>query len=150
MAIVLSVYNKFREALLTGHDFDWNNDTIKAMLVANTYTPDIDAHDFLDDVRAHEIANGNGYTTNGATLASKTVTIDTANDRVAVDAADLSWASANFTAKYVVIYKDVGGADATRLLVCVFDLDDSSSSASKTVQGGTFALNFNAAGIFAI
>ncbi|MCC7208322.1 MAG: hypothetical protein IT323_13525 [Anaerolineae bacterium] len=60
-------------------NIDYLSDTIKGALIANTYTPDRDAHDFWDDVVAHEVPNGNGYTTGGATLASKTLTYTVAN-----------------------------------------------------------------------
>lgn len=59
-------------------NIDYLSDTIKVALVASTYTPDRTAHDFWDDVVAHEIS-GTGYIAGGATLSSKTLTVTAAN-----------------------------------------------------------------------
>jgi hypothetical protein len=68
-------------------------DTIKALLVSDAYTPNKD-HDFVSEVT--EISGASGYTGGfgGAgrkTLASKTLTVDDANDRFVFDAADVSY-----------------------------------------------------------
>lgn len=49
------------------------SDTIKCAIATSAYTPNLQTHDFFDDV-TNQLANGNGYTTGGATLASKTIT----------------------------------------------------------------------------
>lgn len=142
MATTVTVYTRFREEVLRGHDFDWNNDTIKAALVTNVYTPNRNTDDYWDDVVANELAAGSGYTTGGVTLSSKSVTLDAANNRVLVDAADPQWTSATFTAKYLVIYKSTG-VNSTSLLVAYVNLDDSSGTASKSVSAGTFTVQFS-------
>lgn len=51
--------------------------TVKVALVDSSYTPDTDpttGHDTWSDVSADEIANGNGYTTGGATVGSDVAT----------------------------------------------------------------------------
>lgn len=58
-------------------EIDFDTDTIKAMLCAAGYTPDLDAHDYKNDV-TNEVT-GTGYTAGGATLASKTQTLTAAN-----------------------------------------------------------------------
>lgn len=68
-------------------DIDWANDTIKYALLTSSASPDLASDEFFDDLDANEVANGNGYTTGGVTLASKTLaTVD--------DAAVTAWASA--------------------------------------------------------
>lgn len=49
--------------------------TIKAALVTSAWTPDADesGNDLWADISANEIANGNGYTTGGVTLANKSL-----------------------------------------------------------------------------
>lgn len=70
-------------------------DTIKAYLVASSYTPDVD-HDFVSSVT--EIGSVSGYTPGfgGAgrkTLASKTIAEDDTNNRVAFTAASVSYST---------------------------------------------------------
>jgi hypothetical protein len=57
---------------------DFLSDTINIALVTSSYTPNADTHDFWDDVVANE-TSGTGYTANGATLGSKTLTYTAAN-----------------------------------------------------------------------
>lgn len=66
------------------------SDTIKAYLVATSYTPNVD-HDFFNDVT--EIGAVTGYTpgyNSGShpTLASKTISADDTNNKIVFDAAD--------------------------------------------------------------
>jgi hypothetical protein len=68
-------------------DLDPDTDTYKAILLADTYSPDLNAHEFIDDVIAHEIAAGGGYTAGGVTLTN--VTINTV-----VAASLTAWAAA--------------------------------------------------------
>jgi hypothetical protein len=67
--------------LLSGANvWDWDTDTIKVALTTSTYVPDIDVHDFFNDV-TNEVT-GTGYTAGGATLATPTLTYDTASDQI--------------------------------------------------------------------
>jgi hypothetical protein len=59
-------------------NIDYLSDTINIALVTSSYTPNLATHDFWDDVVANEVS-GTGYTANGATLGSKTITITAAN-----------------------------------------------------------------------
>jgi len=71
-----ALYDNGRESFLRG-EISWNSDDIKAILVdTGTYTVDLDAHQFLDDIP------GGARVATSANLASKTTT-----DGVA-DAAD--------------------------------------------------------------
>jgi hypothetical protein len=77
-------FNKLFANLLGGEtageslSIDWLSDTIKVALLANTYTPAKDTHEFFGDVNADEVS-GAGYTVGGATLGSKTLTYTPAN-----------------------------------------------------------------------
>lgn len=103
---------------------------------------DQDANDYLDDLPDHEVANGNGYTTGGATLGSKTCTV--ASKVTTFDAADVAWSASTITARYAVIYYATGIA-ATSLLIGYVDFGADQSSSS-----GTFQITWNASGIFTI
>jgi len=114
-------------------DIDFELDTFKAMLVTSSYTPNKDTHDFRDDV-TNEVANGNGYTTGGAT-STVTVTKDTANDRVTIQFGAISWASSTITARGCVYYKSRGGASSADEIIAYNDFGSNVSS-----TGGTFSV----------
>lgn len=126
-------YNRFK-ANLMNKEIDMEADTIKAALLVNTYTFDKD-HDVLTDVNANE-TSGTGYTAGGVTLASKAVAQDDTNDRATFDAADLSWTTATFTARYLVLWDDTVAGDP---LIAAFDF-----GSDKSVTGGTFTVVWGA------
>lgn len=124
-------------------EVDWDTDTIKVALLANTYTPDQDVHDYFDDVVASEVS-GTGYTAGGETLGTKTATYDGATNVVKLDAADVSWAASTITARYAVIYVATGVNTTSTLLGYVdFGADVSSSS-------GAYTLTWHADGILKV
>jgi hypothetical protein len=109
---------------------DLDTDTFKLLLTTATYTPNQDTHDFRDDV-TNEVANGNGYTTGGVTLASVAVTYDSASQQVRFDVADPSWTfTASKTWRNGVVYKSRGGAASADELLAylVWDADQSVST----------------------
>lgn len=126
----------------TNGQADWDTDTIKVSLHTSTYTPDEDAHDFYNDV-SNEVSSAN-YTAGGATLGTKTVTLDTTNNRLELDAADTSWSNVSFTARYAVIYKSTGTASTSVLLGYV------DFGGDETVSSGTFTITWDAEGILQI
>ena len=86
---------------------DWLTDTINIALVTNAWTPAVDTNKFWDDISANEVANGNGYTTGGKTLGTKTLVYTAAGNISTADAADpTAWTGlgAGFTFRYAVIY----------------------------------------------
>jgi hypothetical protein len=76
MPVTTSWYRRSDIALFN-KEIDWDTDTIKVALTTSTYTPNLDTHDYFDDI-TNEIT-GTGYTAGGATLASKTITYTAAN-----------------------------------------------------------------------
>lgn len=136
------VYNKGMAKLLDS-TIDLASDVIRVLLVDSTYTFDPD-HDFVDDVSGDEIAVS-GYAR--ATLASKTLTEDTANDRFKFDATDVAFGTlaSGATVGGAVIYRQTGGDDSTPTndeLICFLDFSDTPTN------GGSFTLQFHADGIF--
>jgi hypothetical protein len=123
-------------------EVDWDSDTIKVMLLSSGYTPNQDTHDYLDDVVASEVT-GTGYTAGGATLASKTLTYDGANNVTVLDAADVTWASSTITARYAVIYSDAGATNSQKVLLGYVDFGSDQSSTS-----GNFTITWDSTGIF--
>jgi len=107
------VYNRGLDELR-----DFTTDTFRALLLDNTYTPDKD-DDFVSDLTGELV--GAGYSRQ--TLATKTRTVDNAQDRITYDAANPDFGSIVIgeTAQYMVVYRFVTN-DADSLLVVSFDL----------------------------
>lgn len=125
------IYNSCLNDMATGAiDFDTNS--FKIELVTSSYTPNKDTHTKRSDV-TNEIS-GTGYTAGGVSTAV-TVTNDTANDRIDINFADVSWASATLTAAAAVIYKATGTA-STDNLVAYLDF-----GGNVTSTNGTFTLD---------
>jgi hypothetical protein len=125
-------------------EVDWDSDTIKVALLTSSYTPNQDTHDYFDDVSTYEVT-GTGYTTGGQTLGSKTVTYDSANNVIVLDAADVTWSSSTITARYAVVYDDSGASASTKPLIGYVDFSSDQSSTN-----GNFTITWDATGIVRI
>jgi hypothetical protein len=135
------VFNSFKRDIMNG-TLDLDTQDIKVMLVTSAYTPDIDAHEFIDDV-TNEVV-GTGYTAGGQSLATKTVVVDDTNDRGVFDAADPSWTTATITARGAVLYYD-SGVPATSPLIGYWDF-----GSDQVSTAGTFTININVIGILTL
>lgn len=124
---------------LANASWDWDTDTIKISLHTSSYAVDPDTHDFFNDV-TNEVSSAN-YTAGGITLTSPTVTYDSATNETRLDAADVSWSSVTFTARYAVIYKSTGTA-STSPLIAYIDF-----GADQTVSSGNFSITFDTTGV---
>lgn len=135
------IYSNLPKHLMNAN-ISLESDTIKVALVTSSYTPDQDAHEFFDDI-TNEVT-GTGYTAGGATLASKTVTADTANNAGVFDAANVTWSTSTITARGAVVYKSTGTASTSPLIEYIdFGID-------KISSGADFTITWDAAGIFKI
>jgi hypothetical protein len=131
----------------TAPNIDWLSDTIYIALCTASYTPNQGTDEFWSTPVANEVANGNGYTTNGALLASKTLAsaalVTTFNA-----ASPAAWVAsgAGFTAAYAVIYDRTPATDATRPLICYITF----ASTKTLAAGDTLTITFNGSGIFTV
>jgi len=132
------IYNSAVDDMARGA-IDFDTDTFKVLLVTSSYTPNKDTHDRRDDV-TNEVT-GTGYTAGGVTSAC-TVTKDTANDKVTLQFASVSWASSTITARGAVIYKSRGGASSADELVAYndFGADVSTTAGTFTIAASTITL----------
>ena len=122
--------------------WDWDTDTIKVSLHTSTYSPNLDTHDFYDDV-SNEISNTGSYTggaSGGVTLTTPTVTYDSATDETRLDGDDISVTSATLTARYAVIRKSTG-TTSTSPLIGLVDF-----GADQSVSSGTFNIVWDSTG----
>jgi hypothetical protein len=137
------LYGQFLSQALN-KEIDWDTDTIKVALLTNAYTPDQDAHNYLDDVVANEVT-GTGYTAGGNTLANKTNSYNSATNVITLDADDTTWSSSTITARYAVIYDATPATNATRPLIGYVDFGSDQSSSN-----GNFTITWDATGIVRI
>lgn len=135
MAVTALPYATALLALGRG-DFDFENDTFKAMLTTAGYVPNYDTDEYLTDV-TNEIT-GTAYTAGGVTLTGLTWTYDTtdpANKRCVLNADAILWSGATWTgARRLVVYKDEGGVAAVSRLLGVIDYGVDKSPANEDFE----------------
>ena len=135
------LYNSAKFRLLQG-TFDFANDTFKVALLTSAYAPDKDAHQYFADID-HEVS-GSGYIAGGKAVENIALSQDDANDRAILDADDLAWSVASFTARAAVVYKDTGSA-ATSPLLAYIDFEE-----DLEANGEDFLLLWHEDGIIAL
>lgn len=206
----MAVSGKFYGAALKSafnKEIDADSDTLKVMLCSSSYTPNLDTHDYKNDV-TNELATAGGYTQTGASLTSVTMVWTAANSwataranstvyaagqyvrpatgngylymaavggtsagsiptyptvigqtvtdggvtwvcvgtgAFVLDAADVSWSGATFTARYAVIYDSTPATDATRPLIGLIDF-----GADVSPVAAAFTLTWAADGIIVL
>ena len=133
MAITQAMCTLFKKDVLLGdHHLDSDNIYIALYTSSATLAAATDGY-----ITTNEVANGNGYTTGGNALASKTVGENSTSG--VFDAADPEWTSATFTARGALIYnKTLGDASSnSRGAIAVLDF-----GGDFAVVGGTFKIIF--------
>ena len=102
-----ALYNKGKEKILSGA-INFTSDTVKVILVKNTYPQNLATDEFLTDVSAYRLNSDQ-------TLASKSVATGV------FDAGDVTYTAvtAGDTSEGVVIYKDTGTAGTSPLLAYI-------------------------------
>jgi|TARA_R110000824_G_scaffold50656_3_gene141285 hypothetical protein len=128
MAITTGVNNQFKsEVMLAEHNLQSN--TLKVILVSSSQNVSAGGPNTYASVTS-QLANGNGYTTGGETLA--TVSVSTVDSSGVVDFADVSWSSATFSANGCVIYND---SHSSKSVIAVYDF-----GGEKSATNGEFKL----------
>ena len=143
MTIASAVCSSFKKELLQGyHDFDANGsggDTFKLALYTSSATLNATTTVYSTNPGGGsntEVANGNGYTTAGATLVNTGVGLTSTT--AFTDFTDVSFTSASFTANGCLIYNtQANGGSGTTNAVCVVAF-----GGDKTVSSGTFTIQF--------
>lgn len=96
------------------------SDSFKLMLLTSSYTPDVDTHQYQNDLTG-EVSDAN-YTTGGVALMSVGCTYDAATNKVVFDAADVTLPGVVPNVRYAVIVDVTPGTAATNPLVLYIDL----------------------------
>jgi len=130
MAIQAAICNSYKKEVLDGVHLAADAYKIALFTSAATLSKSTTAY-----AATNEVANGNGYTTGGATLAGFTTALDT--DTAVLDwTTDPTWPAATITARGALIY------NSTRSNKAVAVLDFGADIASTN---GTFTVTFPAA-----
>ena len=95
--------------------------TCRAMLLADTYTPNRDGHTTRDDVQPHEVT-GTGYVAGGE-IVTPTVARDDGSDRIRITFPGHTWDNSTITAAYAAYYFQIGPAATDDPLIYVVDFD---------------------------
>ena len=142
------IYNSFRLNQFNGTaPIDFDTDDVYVALVNSAYVANAtaqDTHDFFNDVGASEVS-GTSYVSGGQSLLSKTLTMDTANDRVDFDAADTVWSNSTITAHGAVIYKRVGTTTSVSPLIALIDF-----GGAQVSTAGPFTITWSTPGLLRV
>ena len=115
-------------------------DALYVMLLTSSYTPNLDTHDFENDL-TNEVA-GTGYTAGGKALTTVAFTYDSATNTWKLDADDVSWTGSTITARYAAIVDKTPASSAANRLIALVDFGTDVVS-----SGGNFDITWDAAGI---
>jgi hypothetical protein len=125
----------------------WGAGTWKMALErsTSTYTPDKD-HDTMLNQTGLILITVASYVTQ--TIASPTVAVDDANDRIVVGCATVSFGTleAGQTVKSILIYRDDAGNGVPLMRIDT----DAGTLLPRALGGGTFTVSLNAVGLMTI
>ena len=142
-ATAWAFYNSFREKLGEG-DFDLSGTSVNFTMSLHTSAASANATNPVLSTYAsiaNEVANGNGYTTGGASVTSRTWA-SVATNKYRFDSTAVIWTATGGTipnVKYAIIYKS-GGA-----LVCMSKL---TTSQFTLAEDNTLTVTPSSSGIF--
>lgn len=125
--------------------------TVKVALVSSAYTPDstVSGDALWSSVSTNEIANGNGYTTGGATLASTAATAVTGGFKFTSASPAWTASGGNIPAwRYAVFYVSGTLWGLTNPLIGYFVGDTTPADIPATTSGNPLTLNTPAGGWF--
>ena len=117
--------------------------TVKMALVTSSYTPNSasNGHDEWADVSASEIANGNGYTTGGATLANDAAGVITGGYKYSSD--NVTWTATGGPIpawRYGVLYVAGSLWGLTNPVIGYFLGDATPANVPETTMNNTLTL----------
>lgn len=132
------VYGLALQSLVSGQ-INFTGSTVKAILLTSSYSPNQDTHRFKSDLSGEAV--GTGYTAGGVTVTSKTATYASGTNTLTLGCADVVWAAATVSARYIAFYVDTGTASTSPLISYVDFVSDVTST------GGAWTYPVPTAGI---
>ncbi len=151
------IFNYAKKAVMSG-SFNFGATTgtfpmrLKLLIASNSYTPDIDAHLYRSAISGTLEVSGSGYTAGGVEVSSPNVQTDNTGNQGILYATNLVLTPITFASGlYAVLYGSSGLGAASDPLLAALDLGTDPVTANFwSVVGGTFNINFPAAGILAL
>lgn len=125
---------------------DLDSAVIKCMALTSAFTPNAETQFIKSHIVANEVANGNGYTTGGVTVACTW----TRSAKVCTfDSADPAWTGSNapWGLRYLVWYAS-GTYNGIVDPLIGYKLVDTTPADVTVAVGSTVTFNINAAGLF--
>jgi hypothetical protein len=145
------VYGKFPANAMGGEaggdagQMDLLSDTLKMTLHTATYSPNIDTNEAFADA-TNELGTANGYTANGVTLTTKTMSYNATGNVTTFSCDDISWTASggSLVFQYAVLHDDsIGTGPPVKPLIGYIDC-----GAQTITTGNTFTLDITASGLF--
>lgn len=145
------LYGKFPANAMGGEasgdaaQMDLLSDTLKMTLHTSSYTPDIDADEAFATA-TNELSTANGYTANGVTLTTKTMSYNATGNVTTFSCDDISWTASggSLVFRYAVLHDDsIGTGPPIKPLIGYIDC-----GAQTITTGNTFTLDVTASGLF--
>lgn len=147
MSVIANIASKFAQNCLLGKISPLDNAATLIKVALVTTVPQYSTVDNYGELGSTEVdpntATGVGYTSGGAILANKTVTLS--GNTSMFDADDVSWANSTITAKGAVVYDGTPADPAQRKVIAVIDFQTSTVSSQ-----GIFRMVWNSNGIFKV
>jgi len=139
MAVTVILSNHYKYQLMKKL-IDLSANTLKIILMNNTFTFDKDAHATLADVTADQLATSHGYTQNDKTLDNKVLSEDDVNDKGKMVCDDVSWTASGGSfgpTGAAIIYDDTTTDDT--IIGCIdfgtdYTISDGSSFAINSIE----------------
>ena len=113
--------------------------TLKGAFMATSYTQDQETDQYWSDISA-SIASG----TTVQTIASTAINVDTANNRVEIDFADVTETPVTSSTNQFVLFMDTGTPATSPLIAC------GALTTTLNPNNGTLTLTVNSEGLAAI
>jgi hypothetical protein len=133
------IYNRGAELIAT-NDLDWDTATIKARLVMSNTTCDTELTKLtLSGFTTIDVCDGAAYAE--ATLANTTITRDDTNNRIELDADNVTWSTLGVGTRNsvgILIYQDLGGGDATSVPIAYIEF-----ATAEVHDGSDFPIQWN-------
>lgn len=123
MAVTLTVSNHAKYQFAK-KQIDLSADTLKIILMNNTFAFDKDAHATLANVTADQLSTGNGYVQNDETLTTLVLAEDDSNDRGVMSCDDVLWTAS-------------GGSIGPSGAACIYDDTTSDDTIIGCIDFGT-------------
>lgn len=142
------VYPRAKEMLFTGDLGALDTDTIKCILCTSSSNAasGVATIEKYADI-TNEVANGNGYTTGGVTVAA---TVSESSGTVTFDVANPAWTASggSIVARFAVLYNDTPTTPIADPLIAYCLLDNTAGGTDVTqADGGTLTITVNASGV---